>query len=170
LLAVIVGDNFFLAPADRELTFGAVGGQGGTGGTGGYGGNGGEGGQGGQGGRGGTVNVTYDSRFSELRGLIATDVHGGAGGYGGGPGGGGNGGGSTAQEEAAGGNGGGLGQAGGDGSVGDPGRANVRAGSVSNMFTRFPGIAVFGTPEAQRIQAATPAPAEKTISSKRRPK
>lgn len=42
LLAVIANGTFFLAPADRELTFAAVGGQGGQGGDGGSGGNGGD--------------------------------------------------------------------------------------------------------------------------------
>ncbi|MEP6860089.1 MAG: hypothetical protein ABJE66_05680 [Deltaproteobacteria bacterium] len=42
LLAVISNGTFFLAPADRELTFAAVGGAGGSGGDGGAGGNGGD--------------------------------------------------------------------------------------------------------------------------------
>jgi hypothetical protein len=42
LLAVIANDNFFLAPVDRSLELGAVGGQGGTGGNGGAGGHGGD--------------------------------------------------------------------------------------------------------------------------------
>ena len=41
LYAVIANDRFFLAPADRDLTFGAAGGQGGSGGNGGSGGPGG---------------------------------------------------------------------------------------------------------------------------------
>jgi hypothetical protein len=42
LLAVWANDNFFLAPADRPLEFGAAGGQGGNGGNGGSGGSGGD--------------------------------------------------------------------------------------------------------------------------------
>ena len=42
LIAVIANGTFYLAPADRELTFAAVGGQGGQGGDGGSGGNGGD--------------------------------------------------------------------------------------------------------------------------------
>jgi hypothetical protein len=42
LFAVIANGTFFLAPADRDLVFGAAGGQGGSGGNGGYGGNGGD--------------------------------------------------------------------------------------------------------------------------------
>jgi len=42
LLAVYANDNFFLAPADQPLEFGAAGGQGGNGGNGGSGGNGGD--------------------------------------------------------------------------------------------------------------------------------
>jgi hypothetical protein len=42
LLAVVANDNFFLAPIDQPLEFGAAGGQGGNGGSGGNGGNGGD--------------------------------------------------------------------------------------------------------------------------------
>ena len=173
LFAVIANDTFYLAPADRQLTFAAPGGTGGQGGGGGQGGqggdqathevdrpdgnggttsvtvgdgragNGGNGGNGGRGGDGGFVEVTYDAAYPELRQYIAVDVHGGDGGAEG-PAGGGGGGGTTATENASQGSAGGDGAPGGGGRGGRNGRASVRAGSVARMFRSIPGIRPVG--------------------------
>jgi hypothetical protein len=167
LFAVIANNHFFLAPSDRELTFGAAGGQGGGGGNGGYGGdggdqptetrgtkttyvvgvgpagnggNGGSGGRGGDGGPGGTVEVIYDSAFPELARAIVTDVRGGAAGLGGAGGNGGAGGGTNAEKNAQQGNPGNGGAGGANGQEGRPGRATVRAGSVQQQFAGLTGV------------------------------
>ncbi|MEO6772508.1 MAG: hypothetical protein ABI467_05725 [Kofleriaceae bacterium] len=183
LYAVIANGTFFLAPADRELTFAAIGGPGGAGGDGGNGGNGGSqrtesrdeyddnnnkttvqvgkggagnggnggsGGYGGDGGGGGTVEVIYDAAFPELRGMIATDVTGGAGGPGGNGGGAGAGGGSTADRDKQIGQDGQGGQGGSEGRAGVPGRANVRGGAVTSQFRGIRGIQIAGTSGRRR--------------------
>ena len=163
LLAVVVNDTFFLAPADRPLTFSTRGGQGGQGGEGdsgssgedqptvghhtiigvgmpGNGGAGGTGGDGGIGGAGGSIDVTYDAAFPELADLIHTDVSGGAGGAGGAGGSGGSGGTTNASLNAYRGNSGEDGSAGSSGSAGPAGAATVHAGNVVGKFSGIPGI------------------------------
>jgi hypothetical protein len=117
----------------------------------GRGGNGGNGANGGKGGNGGVIEVTYDSKFPELKNWIRTDVRPGAGGQRGGRGEGGKGGDSEADVGAAAGPEGQPGAEGqSDGRDGRQGRATVRAGNVAGSFNQR-GIAIYGTPTAQSI-------------------
>ncbi len=117
----------------------------------GVGGRGGNGANGGNGGDGGIIDITYDSKFPELRNWIQTDVRPGAGGAAGGRGEGGPGGQSEADINAATASGGEPGVPGQrDGRDGRPGRATVRAGNVGSRFN-LRGIAIYGTPAAQAI-------------------
>jgi hypothetical protein len=120
------------------------------------GGDGGTGGRGGDGGTGGTVDVTYDSQFPELRALIRTDVHGGAGGYGGAGGNAGNGGGTNAEEGAQEGQRGQDGGNGGDGGRGSDGRASVHPGSVASRFASLRGLVIGGKSGQQPATDAPP--------------
>jgi len=108
---------------------------------------------------GGVINVTYDSKFPELRQWIQTDIRPGAGGQRGGAGGGGNGGQSEADVGVQNGNPGGNGRDGNrDGRDGRPGRATVSPGNVASRFNQR-GIAIYGTPAAQSISTRANLPA-----------
>lgn len=135
----------------------------------GNGGRGGDGANGGDGGDGGVINITYDSKFPELRQWIQTDVRPGAGGQRGGAGAGGNGGQSEADVGAQNGNPGGGGRDGSrDGRDGRAGRASVNAGNVSSRFNQR-GIAIYGTPAAQSISTKANLPAISNLGGGARP-
>jgi hypothetical protein len=125
----------------------------------GRGGQGGSGADGGKGGNGGVIEITYDSKFPELKSWIQTDVRPGAGGARGGRGEGGAGGDSEADVGAAAGPAGQPGAEGrNDGRDGRPGRATVRPGNVAASFN-MRGIAIYGTPAAQSISTKADQPA-----------
>lgn len=119
------------------------------GGNGGNGGPGGSGAAGGVGGAGGSIVLTYDARFPQLAEIIGVDVSGGPGGLGGdgGPGGSGGAGGHGTGEHATNGMSGSAGARGPDGAQGAwgaPGRAEVAAGDVSDVFAALPeGVSLF---------------------------
>jgi hypothetical protein len=112
--------------------------------------NGGNASYGGQGGNGGTIDVTYDTKFPELKGWIKGDVRPGAGGPPGEPGAGGDGGGTEAEVNPAQGNPGNPGNPSNEGGPGREGRFNLRGGNVSSRFN-MRGLAIFGTSAAQAI-------------------
>lgn len=123
---------------------GGSGGNGNPGGNGGNGGNGANGGNGGNGGPGGSIELTLDTRFSELQQGVVAIASAGRGGPGGGAGNGGGGGGS-----GSGMNGGASGKsgqrgvdgaAGRNGSDGREGAVAVRAGDVASAVTGLPGV------------------------------
>lgn len=156
---------------------GGYGGRGGDGGTGadpaGAGGPGGPGGQGGPGGDGGEAVVIIDDRYPELGSIVGVDVSGGS------PGGGGDGGlggsGGPAPEKACDdceqpdpGPDGPGGPGGPAGTVsGNPGRSELRAQDVTQVFASLPpGVRLLDDPRPQPIAEPPPPPA--TTKKKRR--
>jgi hypothetical protein len=114
------------------------------------GGDGGDAAPGGDGGNGGSIDVTYDSKFPELREYIKTDVRPGAGGAAGAAGNGGPGGTTQAEVNPSEGNPGNPGKASDGGGDGREGRASVHGGNVSSRFN-MRGLAIFGSPGAETI-------------------
>jgi hypothetical protein len=167
-------EDFILVPEGQPVTIRANGGAGGAGGRGGHGGAGGaggsgnpggrggrggaggSGGNGGNGGPGGTVELVYDTRFSDLRNQIKIDVSGGSagpGGAGGRAGSAGHGGSGMTPPSSSGqsaptaqsgpsGSEGSSGSQGASGHAGQEGRANVSAGNVKAKFTARGEISV----------------------------